>query len=196
MVNECLLALSLILCFAYQLRWRLFGATRINCRLNRVRFPAPVPVWSSPRTKATILASVTFRPASAVTIRYVLGIDDAPTPACATEMLVALSRHSTEATAATPINSPPEFDTSSCAAVTGASTQRSQAEGASNTAAGQQPHARRPFKCVHTTKWPEPLSLVAGTGSKPSRRVSRNLGNCAAFRSQIRSQRRNHGGGH
>jgi hypothetical protein len=74
--------LSLILYFGQQLFRRDFGATRINHGLNKVRFPAPVPVGSSLRAKATILDLRDVPAGVAVTIRYLLEIDASQTRMC------------------------------------------------------------------------------------------------------------------
>jgi acyl dehydratase len=102
-VNYGFFTLSLILHFGQQLFLRDFGATRINHGLNKVRFPAPVPVGSSLRAKATILDLRDGPAGVAVTTRYLLEIDDVTQTACAAKMLVVLSRRSTDATTATAI---------------------------------------------------------------------------------------------
>jgi hypothetical protein len=81
-VNYGFFALSLILYFGQQLFLRDFGATRINHGLNKVRFPAPVPVGSSLRAKATILDLRDVPAGVAVTIRYLLEIDASQTRMC------------------------------------------------------------------------------------------------------------------
>jgi acyl dehydratase len=97
------LTLALIGYLAQQFFRRDFGATRINYELNKVRFPAPVPVGSTPRAKATILDLRDGPAGVAVTTRYLLEIDDVTQTACAAKMLVVLSRRSTDATTATAI---------------------------------------------------------------------------------------------
>ncbi len=67
-------------------------STKVNYGLNKVRFPAPVPVGSKVRTGAT-LASVEEVPGGAqLTIDAVIEIDGGAKPACVAQMLVRFLR--------------------------------------------------------------------------------------------------------
>ena len=67
-------------------------STKVNYGLNKVRFPAPVPVGSKVRTSAT-LAGVEQVPGGAqLTIDAVIEIDGAAKPACVAQMLVRFLR--------------------------------------------------------------------------------------------------------
>lgn len=67
-------------------------STKVNYGLNKVRFPAPVPVGSKVRTSAT-LAGVEDVPGGAqLTIDVVIEIDGGAKPACVAQMLVRFLR--------------------------------------------------------------------------------------------------------
>ena len=85
------LTLSLIPLFGRDLYSIEFGSARLNYGLNKVRFPAPVPVGSS------LTATVTFTdiaegPAGAtVTAKYVITAEGAAKPSCIAEFLVVVT---------------------------------------------------------------------------------------------------------
>lgn len=67
-------------------------STKVNYGLNKVRFPAPVPVGSKVRTTAT-LAGVEEVPGGAqLTIDAVIEIDGGAKPACVAQMVVRFLR--------------------------------------------------------------------------------------------------------
>ncbi len=84
------LTLALIPMFASQLfRLDTMGA-KLNYGVNKVRFPAPVPVGASVRARATI-AEVSDVPAGKQMVtRYVIEIEDEDKPACVAETVVLL----------------------------------------------------------------------------------------------------------
>ncbi|WP_040829745.1 MaoC family dehydratase [Nocardia jiangxiensis] len=85
------LTLSLIPYFGKQLFRLEFGSARINYGLDKVRFPAPVPVGSPLRAKVTFV-DLRKKPAgAALTARYVLEVEGAPKPACIAESVILLS---------------------------------------------------------------------------------------------------------
>jgi acyl dehydratase len=63
-------------------------AAAINYGLDRVRFPAPVPVDSRLRGTCEILEYVGIEQGTQVVIRIVIEIDGAPKPACVADQLV------------------------------------------------------------------------------------------------------------
>ncbi|MER6669008.1 MaoC family dehydratase [Amycolatopsis japonica] len=85
------LTLSLIPRFAKELYRLDFGTARINYGLGKVRFPAPVPVGSRLRAKATFTELQPGTAGVTVTTRYVVELDGAAKPACVAETLVVVS---------------------------------------------------------------------------------------------------------
>jgi acyl dehydratase len=84
------LTLSLIPMLASQLFHLDLKGPKLNYGVNKVRFPAPLPVGSSIRARATI-AEVTDVPAGKQMItRYVIEIEDVAKPACVAETVVLL----------------------------------------------------------------------------------------------------------
>ena len=81
------LTLSLLPHFGRELFTLDFGSARVNYGVNKVRFPAPVPVGSALRATVTF-TDVTESPAGSVlTARYVIDCGAAK-PACVAEALV------------------------------------------------------------------------------------------------------------
>ncbi|MFF3572526.1 MaoC family dehydratase [Nocardia jiangxiensis] len=85
------LTLSLMPYFGQRLFRLDFGTARINYGLDKVRFPAPVPVGSALRGKATFTALKTIPAGAVLTTRYVLAVDGAAKPACIAESMILLS---------------------------------------------------------------------------------------------------------
>ena len=84
------LTLSLIPVFNADLVQLAFGTARVNYGVNKVRFPAPVPVGSQVRASVTF-TDITEGPAGAtVTAKYVLDAG-AGKPACVAETLVLIT---------------------------------------------------------------------------------------------------------
>ena len=81
------LTLSLIPQFASQLVALEFGSTRINYGVNKVRFPAPVPVGSQLRASVTFVDTAESPAGVVLAARYVLDAG-AGKPACVAETLV------------------------------------------------------------------------------------------------------------
>ena len=84
------LTLSLIPMFAGQLFQLEFGSARLNYGLNKVRFPAPVPVNSRLRATAELAE---LRPTAAgaqLTVRYTIELEHSAKPACVAEMVILL----------------------------------------------------------------------------------------------------------
>ena len=84
------LTLSLLPLFGTQVFRLETPGAKLNYGLNKVRFPAPVPVGSRIRAHAT-LADVADVPAGKqVTFGWTIEIEDAPKPACVAETVVLL----------------------------------------------------------------------------------------------------------
>ncbi|MET9327602.1 MaoC family dehydratase [Tsukamurella sp. NPDC003166] len=84
------LTLSLIPVFNADLVQLAFGTARVNYGVNKVRFPAPVPVGSQLRASVTF-TDITEGPAGAtVTAKYVLDAGSGK-PACVAETLVLVT---------------------------------------------------------------------------------------------------------
>jgi acyl dehydratase len=84
------LTLSLLPYFAGQIFSLETSGPRLNYGLNKVRFPAPVPVGARLRATAT-LADLTDVPAGhQMEVRYVVEIEGSDKPACVAEMLALL----------------------------------------------------------------------------------------------------------
>ncbi len=85
------LTLSLLPLFGQQLFALEFGSARVNYGVDKVRFPAPVPVDSALRCTATFTDLRDTAGGSLVTTRYVVQADSAAKPACVANMLVLLT---------------------------------------------------------------------------------------------------------
>lgn len=64
---------------------------RLNYGLNRVRFPAPVPVNSRVRATARVLSVERVDTSVRMITEYVIEIEGAPKPACVAEMVTLLT---------------------------------------------------------------------------------------------------------
>ncbi|MDA3644210.1 MaoC family dehydratase [Saccharopolyspora indica] len=84
------LTLSLLPHFGRQLFALDFGTARINYGVNKVRFPAPVPVGSALRARATFADLRESANGATLTTRYTVEREGAEKPACVAEMLVVL----------------------------------------------------------------------------------------------------------
>ncbi|MDA3624064.1 MaoC family dehydratase [Saccharopolyspora sp. WRP15-2] len=84
------LTLSLLPHFGQQLFALDFGTARINYGLNKVRFPAPVPVGSALRARATFADLQKSATGATLTTHYTVDLEGAAKPACVAEMLVVL----------------------------------------------------------------------------------------------------------
>ncbi|MFF0454738.1 MaoC family dehydratase [Nocardia africana] len=85
------LTLSLLPQFGAQLFALEFGTARVNYGVDKVRFPAPVPVDSALSCTATF-TDLRDTPAGAIlTTRYVVQAADAAKPACVADTLVLLT---------------------------------------------------------------------------------------------------------
>jgi acyl dehydratase len=82
--------LGLVPWFAKQLVTYETPGARLNYGLDKVRFPAPLPVGSRLRCTATITAVTPTAAGHQVTTRYVMKADGAEKPACVAETLVLL----------------------------------------------------------------------------------------------------------
>ena len=84
------LTLSLLPAFGTQvLRLETPGA-KLNYGLNKVRFPAPVPVGSRIRAHARLVDVVDVPAGKQVTFGWTIEIEDVPKPACVAETVVLL----------------------------------------------------------------------------------------------------------
>jgi acyl dehydratase len=84
------LTLSLLPLFGTQvLRLETPGA-KLNYGLNKVRFPAPVPVGTRVRAHAKVVDVVDVPAGKQVTFGWTIEIEDAPKPACVAETVVLL----------------------------------------------------------------------------------------------------------
>ena len=84
------LTLALIPMFASQLFHLDTMGAKLNYGVNKVRFPAPVPVGSSIRCRATIRDVVDVAAGKQMVTDYVIEIEDADKPACVAETVVLL----------------------------------------------------------------------------------------------------------
>jgi acyl dehydratase len=84
------LTLALIPMFASQLFHLDTMGAKLNYGVNKVRFPAPVPVGSSIRCRATISDVVDVAAGKQMVTDYVIEIEDADKPACVAETVVLL----------------------------------------------------------------------------------------------------------
>lgn len=85
------LTLSLIPRFGRQLFDLAFGNARVNYGLNKVRFPAAVPVGSALRATATFLDLRESPAGATLTTKYVVQIEGASRPACVAETLTVVT---------------------------------------------------------------------------------------------------------
>lgn len=67
-------------------------STKVNYGLNKVRFPAPVPVGSKVRTSATLAGVEQVAGGAQLTIDAVVEIDGGAKPACVAQMVVRFLR--------------------------------------------------------------------------------------------------------
>ncbi len=84
------LTLSLLPFFASQIFSLDTGGPRLNYGLNKVRFPAPVPVGARLRATATLADLVDVPAGHQMVVRYVVEIEGSDKPACVAEMLALL----------------------------------------------------------------------------------------------------------
>jgi acyl dehydratase len=84
------LTLSLLPMLASQLFHIDTMGAKLNYGINKVRFPSPVPVGSSIRARATIVAVTDVPAGKQLVTRYVIEIEDAEKPACVAETVVLL----------------------------------------------------------------------------------------------------------
>lgn len=63
---------------------------KLNYGVNKVRFPAPVPVGSRIRTRVTMGESVAVAAGRQLTLQHVIEIEGADKPACVAETVVLL----------------------------------------------------------------------------------------------------------
>ncbi|WP_030485035.1 MaoC family dehydratase [Nocardioides aequoreus] len=63
---------------------------KLNYGVNKVRFPAPVPVGSRIRTRVTMGDSVTVAAGRQLTLQHVIEIEGGDKPACVAETVVLL----------------------------------------------------------------------------------------------------------
>ena len=68
------------------------GASRLNYGVNKVRFPAPVPVGSRIRATPTIVGVREVPSGDQVTVRWVVECDQASRPVCVAETLTLVVR--------------------------------------------------------------------------------------------------------
>ncbi|MFC0622525.1 MaoC family dehydratase [Kribbella deserti] len=86
------LTLSLIAKFGEEL-FSVGGATaKLNYGVNKVRFPAPVPVGSRVRASAQISGAQETAAGVQVSLQWVIEIENTPKPACVAETVVLLVR--------------------------------------------------------------------------------------------------------
>jgi acyl dehydratase len=84
------LTLALLPRFGAELfRLETLGA-KLNYGLNKVRFPAPLPVGSRIRAHARLVEAVDVPAGKQVTFGWTIEIEDAPKPACVAETVVLL----------------------------------------------------------------------------------------------------------
>ncbi len=82
------LTLSLVPVLASQLFRIDTEGPKLNYGVNKVRFPAPLPVGSSIRATATIVAVEDVPAGVQAVLRYVIEIEDGDKPACVAETVV------------------------------------------------------------------------------------------------------------
>ena len=86
------LTLSLLPMFGTQVFSIETPGARLNYGLNKVRFPAPVPVGSRIRARARVVDVADVPAGKQVTFGWTIEIEDAPKPACVAETVVLLVR--------------------------------------------------------------------------------------------------------
>lgn len=86
------LTLSLVAHWLYELFPLPGGVTSINYGLDRVRFPAPVPVGSRLRMTASVRSFAPVDGGADVVIRCVLDVEGGAKPACVAEPVLRLVR--------------------------------------------------------------------------------------------------------
>ncbi|KHL14551.1 acyl dehydratase [Mumia flava] len=84
------LTLSLVPLFGSQVFAFAGDAAKVNYGLNKVRFPAPVPVGSKVRGHVALGDVVDIPTGQQVTIRYTIEIQGSDKPACVAETVVLL----------------------------------------------------------------------------------------------------------
>jgi acyl dehydratase len=84
------LTLSLLPWFANQIFALDTPGPKLNYGLNKVRFPAPVPVGKRIRATATISGITDLPAGTQLTLGWVIEIEDQPKPACVAESVVLL----------------------------------------------------------------------------------------------------------
>ena len=84
------LTLSLLPMFGAQVFRLETPGAKLNYGLNKVRFPAPVPVGSRIRAHAKVVDVVDVPAGKQVTLGWTIEIEDAPKPACVAETVVLL----------------------------------------------------------------------------------------------------------
>ncbi|WP_028849493.1 MaoC family dehydratase [Thermocrispum municipale] len=84
------LTLSLIPQFAGQLFRLNFGSARLNYGLNKVRFPAPVPVDARVRATAEFVELRSVSAGEQLTTRFTIELEGSAKPACVAEALTLL----------------------------------------------------------------------------------------------------------
>jgi len=86
------LTLSLIARFGEEL-FSIKGVTaKLNYGVNKVRFPAPVPVGSRIRAGATIAGAQETPAGVQISLQWVIELEDSTKPACVAETVVLLVR--------------------------------------------------------------------------------------------------------
>ena len=84
------LTLSLLPFFGTQVLSLETPGAKLNYGLNKVRFPAPVPVGARIRAHAKVVDVVDVSAGKQVTFGWTIEIEDAPKPACVAETVVLL----------------------------------------------------------------------------------------------------------
>ncbi len=84
------LTLSLLPRFGAELFRLETPGAKLNYGLNKVRFPAPVPVGARIRAHAEVLDVADVPAGKRVTFGWTIEIEDAPKPACVAESVVLL----------------------------------------------------------------------------------------------------------
>jgi acyl dehydratase len=84
------LTLSLLPVFGTQVFRLETPGAKLNYGLNKVRFPAPVPVGARIRAHAKLVDVVDVPAGKQVTFGWTIEIEDAPKPACVAETVVLL----------------------------------------------------------------------------------------------------------
>lgn len=85
------LTLSLIPVLARQIFDLPFARARINYGVNKVRFPAPLPVGSVVRLRSTFVDLAESGATATLTVRHAVETEQSPKPVCVAEALVLLT---------------------------------------------------------------------------------------------------------